>query len=211
MFDQIFDFDNKVWRFIGKFFDIIILNLLWIICSIPIITIGAATTAVYYVTLKLARDEEGSIVKGFFTSFKENFKQSTIIWIIMLVVGIPLGMDLYFFVLMRETFTQFQIWLTALVIVFVFIYLCVLIYVFPLQAKFYNPIRKTIGNCFWMLVRYFPYTVLLVMIDLSIIVLPLFVFSALRPFLFLFGFPLMAFANSYILVKIFDRTISENA
>ena len=51
MLASFFNYDNPVWRFIGKFFDVMVLNLLWVICSIPIFTIGASTTAVYYVTL----------------------------------------------------------------------------------------------------------------------------------------------------------------
>ena len=74
MLQGLFNYDNPVWRFIGKLGDLILLNILWTICSIPIFTIGASTTAVYYVTLKLVRDEDSSTIKGFFHSFKSNFK-----------------------------------------------------------------------------------------------------------------------------------------
>ena len=62
MLQGLFNYDNPVWRFIGKLGDLILLNILWIICSIPVFTIGASTTAVYYVTLKLARDVGGLLV-----------------------------------------------------------------------------------------------------------------------------------------------------
>lgn len=62
MLQGLFNYDNPVWRFIGKLGDLIILNVLWIVCSIPIFTIGASTTAVYYVTLKMVRDEEDSTI-----------------------------------------------------------------------------------------------------------------------------------------------------
>ena len=71
----IFSYDNPVMRFIGKFWDVLILNILWLICSIPVFTIGAATTAVYYVTLKLARDDDGYTIRSFFRSFRQNFRQ----------------------------------------------------------------------------------------------------------------------------------------
>lgn len=90
MLSGFFNYDNPVWRFIGKFGDLIILNVLWFVCSIPIFTIGASTTAVYYVTLKLARNDDGYTIRSFFKSFKENFKQATIIWLIMLAVGLSL-------------------------------------------------------------------------------------------------------------------------
>ena len=98
MLSGLFNYDNPVWRFIGKFWDVLILNVLWLVCSIPIVTIGASTTAMYYVTLKLARDEDGYTIRSFFKSFKENFRQATVIWLIFLAVVFLLGFDLYFFV-----------------------------------------------------------------------------------------------------------------
>ena len=97
MLSGIFNYDNPFWRFIGKLCDVMILNVLWVLCSIPVVTMGASTTAVYYVTLKLVRDEEGPTIRSFFKSFKENFRQATIIWLIMLAAGCLLGFDLYFF------------------------------------------------------------------------------------------------------------------
>ena len=94
MLSSLFNYDNPVWRFIGKFFDVMILNLLWVVCSIPIVTMGASTTAVYYVTMKLVRDEDGPTIRSFFKSFKENFKQATIIWLILMVIGAIIGFDL---------------------------------------------------------------------------------------------------------------------
>ena len=102
MLSGIFNYDNPVWRFIGKLCDVLILNVLWIICSIPLVTMGASTTAVYYVTLKLVRDEEGPIIRSFFKSFKENLKQATVIWLILLMVGGLLGFDLYFFLFLER-------------------------------------------------------------------------------------------------------------
>ena len=75
---SLFNLDNPIWRFMGKLVDVFILTLLWAVCCIPIITIGPASTAVYYVTLKLVRDEESYTVRSFFKSFKENFKQGSV-------------------------------------------------------------------------------------------------------------------------------------
>ena len=86
MLQGIFNYDNPVWRFIGKLGDLMILNILWVICSIPIFTMGASTTAVYYVTMKLVRGDDGYTLRNYFKSFKENFKQATVIWLLMLQV-----------------------------------------------------------------------------------------------------------------------------
>ena len=59
---KIFDLDNPVWRFMGKVFDMMVLTVLWVVTSLPVVTIGASTTALYYVGMKLARDDEGYIL-----------------------------------------------------------------------------------------------------------------------------------------------------
>lgn len=151
MLSGIFNYDNPVWRFIGKFCDIMILNVLWIICSIPIVTIGASTTAVYYVTLKLVRDEEGPTIRSFFKSFKENFRQATVIWLIMLLLGCLLGFDLYFFIAIQKTPSALRTVMMAMFGGFSFVYLFVMMFVFPVQARFYNPVKRTLFNAFLFL------------------------------------------------------------
>ena len=79
--------DSGIMRVLSKICDIVCLNVLWLVCSLPIITIGASTTALYTVMLKLVKNEEGYIFKGFLHAFKLNFKQSTIIWLILLLCG----------------------------------------------------------------------------------------------------------------------------
>ena len=69
------------------------LNILWLICCLPIFTIGASTTALYYTSFKIAKDEGSFITTMFFRSFRQNFRQATVIWLIMLVTGLILGAD----------------------------------------------------------------------------------------------------------------------
>ena len=87
---NLFNPDNKFFTFMGRVADLMILNILCIICCIPVITIGPAITAMFYVTLKMVRNEESYIAKSFFRSFKQNFRQSTIVWVVMLLAGILL-------------------------------------------------------------------------------------------------------------------------
>ena len=93
---NLFNPDNKFFTFMGRVADLMILNILCIICCIPVITVGPAITAMFYVTLKMARNEESYVIRGFFHSFKQNFRQGVIIHLIMLVVGAVLLFDLYF-------------------------------------------------------------------------------------------------------------------
>ncbi len=73
---DIFQPDNLFSEVMTKIFDILLLNILWLVCCVPIFTFGASTTALYYVMMKLVRDEENGIVRGFFKAFRENFRQS---------------------------------------------------------------------------------------------------------------------------------------
>lgn len=205
MFSGLFNYDNPVWRFIGKFFDILILNILWMVCSIPVFTIGASTTAVYYVTLKLVRDEEGSTAKEFFKSFRENFKQATAIWLVLLVAGTLIAGDIYFFIRVQNMSSSLRMVMLAIFAGFGLIWSGIGLFVFPLQCRFYNPVKKTLFNAFFLSIRHFLQTLGILVIDLAIPALAFFVLPMLQPLLFLFGFPLLAFINSFMFVGIFDK------
>ena len=89
---RFFDLDSPLMSALNKLADLISLNILVIICSLPVFTIGASMTALHYVVLKMVRNEEGYIIKSFFKSFKQNFRQATIIWLILLVlIGVLIG------------------------------------------------------------------------------------------------------------------------
>ena len=81
---------DRIFGFLGQ---LIALNLLWIVCSLPVITAGASTTALFYCTLKLHKDGDIRVLHDFFKSFKRNFRQSTLIWILMAAAGIFIYME----------------------------------------------------------------------------------------------------------------------
>ena len=126
--------DNPVMQFITKIVTTVYLNILWFLCCLPIFTAGAATTALYYVTLKMVKNEEGNITKAFFHSFKENFKQGTIIWLILLAFGIRLGVDGYVLYHLRFE-NAFWTICSAILIVVILAYVIVLLYIFPLLSR----------------------------------------------------------------------------
>ncbi|MBT9779882.1 DUF624 domain-containing protein [Clostridium sp. MCC353] len=196
----IFSIENPVWRFINKLLHVLLLNVLWIVCSIPLFTIGASTTAVYYVTLKLVRDEEGYTTKSFFDAFKTNFRQATVLWLILAAVGALIGADLAVY-MRSSSISVFGMVLMAAFFAVAVIYLFMNIYVFALLARFDNTIRGTLKNAFLMSIRHLPSSISMIA---SNIILTAIGFLAFPPILLL-GLPLMAFINSWFLVKIFDR------
>lgn len=127
----VFGLEGPVMNFITKITYSAYLNILWLVCCLPVVTIGASTTALFYVTLKVARNEEGtSLTKAFFHSFKANFRQSTVIWLILLAAGIVLGFDGYIFYHMRFE-NAFWTVATAVFLVAVVAYAIILMYIFP--------------------------------------------------------------------------------
>lgn len=148
MLQGFFNYDNPVWRFIGKLGDLVLLNLLWLVCCIPVFTAGAATTAVYYVTLKLVRDEDDSTIKSFFRSFIQNFKQATAIWLLILLAGSLVAFDLWFIMggAAAGMSGTLKTMLTAVFGGMTLILLFITTYVFPLQARFYNTVKRTLFN-----------------------------------------------------------------
>ena len=200
MLAGLFNYDNPVWRFIGKFWDVLVVNILWIICSIPVVTAGASTTAMYYVTLKLARDEDGYTIRSFFKSFKENFKQATAIWLIFLLTGMLLAFDVYYFIKMAAPSSLRTIMISVFVAM-IFIWSAMFTYVFPLQARFYNPVKRTIFNSFFMSIRHMFHTIGMLAVDAAI----LFLSVTYIPQLSIFGVALVAFFNSYMLNSVFSK------
>lgn len=206
---NLFNMDNKFFQFMGKVADLMILNILTILCSIPIFTIGASVTALNYVTMKMVRDEEAYIAKGYFRAFKENFKKSTLIWLIALASLIVLVLDFDIMSQMSGTMAtvvRYGLWLIAL------IYAMILLYVFPLTAKFENTIKNTIRNAFLMSIRHLPRTIAM----LAIWIIPvLLTFTVAEVLVYgslvwiMFGFALIAFINAQFFVRIFDNYIPD--
>ena len=99
---KFFSVDNPVWRFIRKIGYLWILNILWVVTSLPLVTVGASTTALIFACMKL-RDDEGYPVRNYFRSFKDNFRQATVIWLIYVLFGAVLVWRLIFWNLMDGT------------------------------------------------------------------------------------------------------------
>lgn len=92
---KFFSLDNPVWKFVGRLADFFLLSVLWYLCCLPVVTAGAATTALYYVTLKMSVDREGTLASAFFASFRQNFKQATVLWLGYAAAAVLLALDLF--------------------------------------------------------------------------------------------------------------------
>ena len=161
---RFFSYESRFSQLLLKLSYACYLNLLWFVCSIPIITIGASTTALYYSCLKIVREEDHHIGAMFFRSFRENFKQATALWMIMLGAGLFLSADAYVIYHLRKNSvgTMAVIWtlILAFVIAACVVYIIVLEFLFPLVASVQNTIPAMLKNSFLIGTHYLFATIL---------------------------------------------------
>ena len=211
--DRFFSMDNKFFTFMGKVADLCILNIVCLICCIPIVTAGASITAMFYVTMKMVKNEESYIIKSFFKSFRQNFKQATVINLIMLAVAAILYVDLRIVNQMGQPVSQIM---HVIFLAFTVLYAMVFMYIYPVLAKFYNSTRNTFINAVLMSVRHLPYTVMMALVCACPVVLIFFaptfrVQSTIFVICLVIGGAVVAYCNSFFLVKIFEKYIPEDA
>lgn len=198
---RLFDLDSPVFSFLSKMADLIYLNILAFICCIPIITVGASMTALNYVVLKMVRNEEGYITRSFFKSFKQNFKQATIIWLMILAaVGILAG-DAF---ILRYSGLVFLSWLRIALTVVGVVLMFTLMHVFPVLSRFENNIKNTFKNSLFMGILTFPKTLLMMVCWIVPVIIAGFFLQAL-PIVFAFGISGPAFICALLYNKTFKR------
>lgn len=195
------DMDSPVMRFLNRVADLMILNILMIICCIPVITIGAAHTAMHYVLLRMVRDREGYLIRGFFKSFRENFKQATLIWLLMLLVIVVYIGDILIF---NFSGMRFPKPVVIAVIAVAFLLLMMAVYIFPLQARFENSIKNTLKNAMILAFANLPRTVIM----MAYYALPLavcYISSYALLFVLMFGISVPAYGAARIYSGIFKK------
>lgn len=197
----LFNLDNPVWSFMGKVADLILLNLLAVVCSIPIFTIGASWTALYFVTIRMVRKEEGYVIRDFFRSFKGNFKQATIIWLLVLVVAVIFIGDIFIYRMMPDQIPQI---IMIAVFILAFLFLGTVIYVFPVLSRFHNTTKNTIKNAFLLSIVNIPYTIISTIVLILPVVLTVVIYQV-APIFIALGVALPAYIISMMLVRIFRK------
>ncbi|MDO4260685.1 MAG: YesL family protein [Eubacteriales bacterium] len=207
--DGFFSVDGPLMRALSRFAQLLALSVLWIVCSVPWITAGASTAALYTVTLRMVRGEEGKVASGFFRAWRENFCQATLIHLLLTVLAAALllygqaaalftgGAGLFF------TGAGALMWL---------LWLMEALFVYPAQARFANPLPVTVKNAWLMaagnvpvllgvfLITGLPAWTLLLNTELLIRTLPLWLLA---------GPGLIAWLNSFLFAKCFQRYIPE--
>ncbi len=202
---NIFSYDSILSRFLYLVADIVVLHVLWLLCSIPLVTIGASTTALYYSAMRRIRTNEGYVTGNFFKAFKSNFRQSTIMWIIMVLVGLVLFTDLRIGMAVSGPMGKLML-ISCSVLLIPFI--LILLYIFPVQAKFDNTIRDNFKNAFLMSIQNFHLSLLLIIIIGSFVFLGLF-YQPFMGLMLVCGAGLLGYLASNIFVHIFRKYLPD--
>lgn len=198
-----FSWDNNLFQALGKMVDCMALSALWVLCSLPLFTFGASTSALYYAIHKSVRGNRGYMTKNFFHAFTKGFKQSTLSWLVLLVVQIILGMDAYITFQTLKTGNKMGVffYFFLIMIAFSIIWGC---YIFPYAARFEDSVKATLKNAFFMMIIHLPW---------SLLILVLFVAAVLVIYFFpvlIFLIPALLFLTyDGILERIFRKYMSE--
>ena len=198
---NIFEEGSPFQRFLNKMADLLILNIITMLMCLPIITAGAALTAMHYVLLKMVRGEEGYILKSFFRSFKREFRQATVLWILYVALAALMASNL---VLVLQGSGRYPIWLPSSIVVVAVLELMFMIYTFAMLSRFDDTIYHTLLNAVTLTFAELPRSLEMAVITL----VPLIAFlrvSILLPVLVLFGLSVPGYACAMIYVPVFRK------
>ena len=198
---NIFDESSPFQRFLNKAADLLILNILTLIMCLPVITAGAALTAMHYVLLKMVRDEEGYIVKSFFRSFKRNFRQATVLWVMFVLLAALMASNL---MLVLQGSGRYPIWLPSSILVVAVLEIMFMIYTFAMLSRFENTIFQTLVNAVTLTFAELPRSIEMAVIT----IVPLAAFfrlTVMLPVLILFGLSVPGYACAMVYDPVFRR------
>ena len=198
---NLFNVEGPVMRTLSRVADLLWLNFVTLACCLPIITIGAAMTALHYSSLKIIRRDDTSVTKLYFKSFKDNFVQATIIWVLILFVIAAFVLD---FKLFAAAGIKLHMAVKIIIGIIGAIALFTAMYVFPVLAKFDNKIVRTIKNSFMISLMMFPKTVLMVIIYLVPVYITIYV-PTMFPLVTMFGISAPALAFAWLYNKPFKK------
>lgn len=200
---KIFAYDSPLIQSINKIVDCVFLSLLWLLFSIPVITLGASTSALYYTVNKVIHHNRSHVFREFWSSFKSSFKQSTIVWLILLVLIYVLGIDCIY-VYRLSVAGKTSMWIIAPFVATAVVATMWAFYVFAYIARFHNNLKSIMKNSLFFVIRHLLRSVLVVAVFAAATALTLFL-----PIVVVIVPTLSMFLISIILESIFKKYMSE--
>lgn len=199
---NIFRWDSPLMRVMMLITNLICLNVLWLLCCLPVITAGAATTAMYSVIFQYITKQDDSVLKPFFKAFKENFKTVTPIWVLHLLIGAALGAEVFY--LSQGT----QLWVKVIFGILLFIYVGVSAYLYPILARYHTSRKQALLNSFALSTRHLFTTFCVVVLNAVPVALILFLPEMFWKTILLWtlgGFSLIAFLCGKMILTVLKK------
>ena len=203
---NLFNYENPFIQFLVRVGDLMILNVLFILCSLPVVTLGASLTALHRVTQNMLFEQEEPLIKAFFRAFRQNFKQSTLVWLVELVVIVSLVCDVLLVMAYFDGGLAKAMYI--LVAVLAILVAGVFSYLMPLIARYENGMRQQVNNAVVLAIIKLPKTIILVLMNLLPVILLLIsvpVFVQTLIFWVIIGFAFVSFLTSSILKPVFQE------
>jgi len=200
---EFFSLDGPFNKYGGFLADTLVLSLMWLLFSIPIVTIGAATSAMFYVSTRRIAEREGYITADFWLAFKANFKRATLLWLLLFVAGGIIALNIW--LLTTEAINTEAVGIMGLFIlpaqfIFGLQLIFMSIYMFPITARFEMGFVQTIKSSFIMANRHFLTTVVCAGLLFAVIIV-----GMATGFLILAAPGVYAMLSSYLIMRIFKR------
>lgn len=167
--DKLFNSDSGLMRALSKIFDIGMLTLIYLVFCVPVVTAGAATTALYYVSAKVLRHNRSYVWREFWSSFKANFVQSTIVWVITAVIAVLLVFNMQ--IVGASADSAKSGYLVGVYLAMLFVLLCISCYVYPIISRFATKLSQVLRLSLYCAFRHFLHTLLMVAILAAMVAL----------------------------------------
>ena len=197
-----FSLDSGFMRTMSRIADLFILNVIYLVTCLPVVTIGAAGTAMYTVCFRLGTAREGSLVKDYFRAFRDEFRQATLVWLFLLLFGAASCVNI---ILVLGT-GGWMHYLFFPFVLFLVVVLMMVSYAFPLMSQFRNDTKSVLKNALIFSVAYLPRTVLIVVINVfpwALLLTNLYLFLQVGFLWIAIYFAAAAYINTRLLKKVF--------
>ena len=194
----LFDADKPLMRALSIIADLMILNILTILCSLPILTAGAAITSMFHVAIRVIRNEDGAMLKDYFGAFRSNFKKATVLWLILLAAALILYVDY----IAAELFIPVM---CAGICAVAVVVLVIALYTFALLARYENTLRGTLKNAAVLAVGYFPRTLGMTLFAIAFWMLAIYFIQYGAPILLMFGLSLPCYVCVLLMNGMFNK------
>lgn len=195
-------YDSPLMRLLGKAADLMWLNILCLLCSLPVFTIGASFTAMQTIFYRLLHNEDVYVTREFFSSFKRNFKQATLVWLVIMLFYAILAFDYMF--LADET-SEFGFFLQTVAMILAVIVFLISLYVFPIISRYENTTKETLKNAVIIAISHPIRSVIMLVVFAFCIFVEIIISFKLLPLLFVFCISVPFYFCSMVYMPIFDK------